>query len=121
MKEEEKWKAEDIVTLVFILIGIIVGIVACNSERRDNKKYGEKTYEFVIEDKYETLGSNWHLVGGRATETEYHIVYKTRLINRPDDEVSSHWMTQDKEVSYLTYKKYTVGQRFTDTDTWLPY
>lgn len=119
--KEDKWKAEDIVLLVFIFIGIIVGIVACNSMLHDNKKYGEKTYEFVIEDKYETLGSNWHLVGGRATETEYHIVYKTRLINRPNDEVSSRWMTQDKEVSYLTYKKYTVGQRFTDTYAWLPY
>lgn len=117
--KEEKWKAEDIVALVFIVIGIIVGIAACNSELRDNKKYGEKTYEFVIEDKYETLGSNWHLVGGRATETEYHIVYKYRLSNRPNYEVSSLWMTIDDEVPYLKYKKYNVGQRFTSTYNWL--
>lgn len=119
MEKEEKFEA--ITALVVIVICIIVCIAACTSERRDSKKYGDKKYEFVIEDKYETLGSNWHLVGGRATETEYHIVYKTRLTNRPDDKVSSQWMIQDKEVSYLTYKRYTIGQRFTSNGTWLPY
>lgn len=119
MEKEEKFEA--ITALVVIVICCIVCIAACASERRDSKKYGDKTYEFVIEDKYETLGSNWHLVGGRATETEYHIVYKTRLINRPDDKVSSRWIIQDKEVSYLTYKRYIIGQRFTSAGTWLPY
>lgn len=99
------------------LIGFIIStfIAAIVLDNRESKTYGEKTYEIVIDDKYENLGSTFHIIGGRATETEYHLVYRYRLANRPKDKTASVWQEIDREVSYLTYREYNVGDRLTSS------
>lgn len=90
--------------------GIVYGAV---QDHNENKKYGDIQYEFVIVDKYDNIGSNWHLVGGRASETEYHIVYKYRVANRPVDHYQYiGWVEMDREVSYSRYRKFNIGDRF---------
>lgn len=100
-----------IIVAVAAIYGIAYGVV---QDINSDKEYGKLKYEFVVLDKYDNLGSNWHVIGGRATETEYHIIYRYHVCNRP----VGHYQYQgwscdyDKEVSYSTYKKYNVGDKF---------
>ena len=107
-----------IIIVVLTLTGFIYGFV---HDRSLNKKYGELKYEFVITDKYDDLGSNWHLIGGRATEQEYHIIYKYRLTNRPDDPDNMKWYSSETTVSGSRYRKLQVGQTLYDNTPFFPY
>lgn len=121
--ENKKDKNSDITEFIFgilfilVVIGCIIGgcIAACLDNKKE-KELGAETYEIVIEDKYECLGSTWHLVGGRATETEYHLVYKYRCVNRPNDEYLSKWHTDDDEVCHTTWQRYNVGDKIKTTN-----
>lgn len=104
--------------IALALAGFIYGFI---HDRSQNKKYGEIKYEFVITDKYEDLGSNWHLIGGRATEQEYHIVYKYRLTNRPDDDNNMKWYAGETTVSGSRYRKLQIGQTLYDNTSFFPY
>ena len=104
------------VLFVFIAGSIVFGLV---QERRGHKEYGEKSYEFVIDDKYEKLGSRFHLLGGRATETEWHIVYRYRVTNRPEDKTASGWKRTDREASHTAYTHYEVGKAYTGSSPYL--
>lgn len=104
--------------IVLTLGGFIYGFV---HDRSQNKKYGELKYEFVITDKYDDLGSNWHLIGGRATEQEYHIVYKYRLTNRPDRDDNMKWYVSETTVSGSRYRKLQVGQTLYNNYSLFPY
>lgn len=106
-----------IVSTVIIAVFIFYAI---SVERKENREYGEKNYEFRIVDKYETLGSSYHLIGGRATETEYHIVYEMKCTNRPDDEFWSNWHEYDDEVNYKKYRKYEKGKVYKSKCSILP-
>lgn len=106
--------------IVTIVIIAVVVFFAMSVERKENKEYGEKNYEFRIVDKYETLGSSYHLIGGRATETEYHIVYEVRCTNRPDDEHWSNWREFDDEVNCRKYRKYEKGKVYKSKYFFLP-
>lgn len=123
----KKEKNEDIKAFIccilfnVLVIGLIVGgVISCcidnKKEKQLEKELGAETYEIVIEDKYECLGSTWHLVGGRATETEYHLVYKYRCVNRPNDEYLSKWHTDDNEVCHTTWQRYNVGDKIKTTN-----
>lgn len=104
--------------IALALAGFIYGFI---HDRSQNKKYGELKYEFVITDKYDDLGSNWHLIGGRATEQEYHIVYKYRLINRPDRDDNMKWYVSETTVSGSRYRQLQIGQTLYDNTSFFPY
>ncbi len=109
-------KNEGIIEVIVIIgLGILALIGGFIYEKHENKTYGEKTYEIVIEDKYENLGSTFHIIGGRATETEYHLIYRYRLTNRPKDKTASVWRETDRKVSYMTYRGCNVGDRLTSS------
>lgn len=107
-----------IVIVALTLVGFIHGFVHDCSQ---NKKYGEPKFEFVITDKYEDLGSTWHLIGGRATEQEYHIVYRYRLTNRPDREDNMKWYSSETTVSGSRYRKLQIGQTLYNSHMFFPY
>ena len=107
-----------LIFIVLMLGGFIYGFV---HDRSQNKKYGELKYEFVITDKYDDLGSNWHLIGGRATEQEYHIVYKYRLTNRPDREDNMKWYGRETTVSGSRYRNLQIGQTLYNDNSLFPY
>lgn len=109
-----------IVTIVIIAVVVFFAMSVERKENKENKEYGEKNYEFRIVDKYETLGSSYHIIGGRATETEYHIVYEMRCTNRPDDKFLSNWQEFDDEVNYRKYRKYEKGKVYRSKDIFLP-
>lgn len=102
-----------LLTFAFVICVFIFGICANRQEKKTEKELGKETYEVVITDKYDCLGSEWHLIGGRASETEYHLVYKYRCINRPKDENKSSWKSRDNDVSHSTWAKYKIGDSFT--------
>ena len=107
--------------LITIVVGVIAGIWAYVDQRKAAKQYGKLEYEFVIEDRYQDLGSNWHLIGGRASETEYHVIYRYRTANRPENHSEYRgWRTSETTVSYSKYKRYAPGTRLTSTVAWLP-
>lgn len=113
-----------IVKMLFVTFGVVfVGIVGFHAikDTKNEKKYGKPIYEFVITDKYDNLGSNWHLIGGRATESEYHIAYKYRLTNRPDRKDNMVWYSNETTVTSGRYRKLYVGQTLYNEDGFLPY
>lgn len=85
------------------------------------KKYGKPKYEFVITDMYEDLGSTYHLVGGRATEQKYHIVYKYRVTNRPNLKDNMVWYSSETTVSASRYRRYHIGQTLYRDKNIFPY
>lgn len=100
--------------LLILVVGVIIfGFRECQRENDLEEKLGKETYEIVITDKYDCLGSSYHLIGGRSTETEFHICYKYRCTNRPNDTYKSAWKVYDKEVSHTTWTKYNIGDNFT--------
>ncbi len=119
MKSSDKF--ESIFGLCFIVVLVVGFIWGGIQEHKTNKKYGKIQYEFVIIDKYDDLGSNWHLVGGRATEQEYHIIYKYRVTNRPDNEDNLKWYLSETTVSGSYYRTLQIGQTFYRNSSIFPY
>ena len=107
-----------ILGIILVIAGTIYGIVDDASKKN---KYGETRYEFVITDKYEDIGSTFHLVGGRASEQKYHIEYKYRLTNRPDNDRNLVWECSETTVSGSTYRKMYIGQTMYNDSPFLPY
>lgn len=123
--QKTPYNSEDILKITFCIIifaftvaGLIYGFV---HDRSQNKKYGTAKYELVITDKYDDLGSTWHLIGGRATEQEYHIVYRYRLTNRPELEGNMEWNERETSVSGSMYHKLHIGQTLYNNNPFLPY
>ena len=106
------------VLIVVLIVGSIYGIV---HDKRIDKKYGKIRYEFVITDMYDDLGSTWHLVGGRATEQKYHVVYRYRLTNRPELDDNMVWRSSETTVSSSNYRKLYVGQTFYGSSSFFSY
>lgn len=94
--------------IVLLSIALVIGfdIGVYEYQKRHPTKYD--TYEIVILDKYEDIGSSWHIVGGRASETEYHIVYKYRNKTK-----NTYWQENTLGVDGTRYRKYKIGDRFT--------
>lgn len=109
-------------TLIIFLICTIGFIISCNEQIERDEKYGsEPHYEFVVLEKYEKIGSSFHIWGGRASETEYHIVYKYRCTNRPEKRCYKKWIVDDDEVKYKNYRIINVGDRYTNNILFFPY
>lgn len=109
-KQETNWFG-----ILFLLLfgAVFVGIAIDTSHKKKvEEELGKEIYEYVILEKYEPIGSNFHLIGGRTSETEYHIVFKSRCTNRPDNKYKSNWETHDEEVDYLTYRYYEKGKTY---------
>ena len=104
------------ILVLFFLCCIIIN--ACD-EVHIKKQYGETRYEFVITDMYDDLGSNWHLIGGRATEQEYHVIYKYRVTNRPGQ--GNKWYISETTVNGGRYRKLHVGQTLYNNSQIFPY
>lgn len=99
---------EDLIGFIFFvlfIVGIILGICA---DHKTEKELGPVTYEITVVDKYDMVGSSFHLIGGRASETEFHLVYNYKCINRPN----THGGRIDRSVSHTTYTKYNIGSKF---------
>ena len=113
MKTKEDFTIIEFIFIVILIIGCtICTIMACIEDNQTNEKYGEIKYEIVIKDKYDYLGSNFHLIGGRATEQEYHVEYNYRLTNRPDNKDNMKWYRRDEDVSTSEYRKIKVGKTY---------
>ena len=110
MKQENKDILSTIGYIAFwvlVIGGLIFGIFMDCSYK---KKYGDTRYELVIIDMYEDIGSTWHFIGGRATEQKYHVVYKYRLTNRPNNSENMKWCKGETTVSGSRYRELRVGQ-----------
>ena len=116
---------DELLKIIFGFIAIALalagGIYGFLHDRSQNKKYGELKYEFVITDKYDDIGSTYHLIGGRSTEQKYHIVYRYRVTNRPDDEDNMKWYRSEATVSGSRYRELRVGQTLYNNTLFFPY
>ena len=94
--------------IIIMFICFPISFLITNGCKNYNKNHPIKydTYEILILDKYEDIGSSWHLVGGRASETEYHIYYK--YCNRTKN---TQWEETTRTVDGTTYRKYKIGDR----------
>lgn len=99
------WKVMVIVLPMAILL--TYGMSACKNTWAKNHPTKYDTYEILIIDKYEDIGSTWHFISGRASETEYHIVYK--YCNRTKN---TSWEDKTRTVNGTKYRKYNIGDRF---------
>lgn len=89
-----------------------IGLCSVLSEYFDRRTHGEPRYEFVIAEKYKHIGNTYYFFGGRGTKEEYHVIYRYRLVNRPDNEANLIWYERDTEVDYVKFRSLKVGQRF---------
>ena len=108
------WKVMIVVLPIAILI--TTGIESCSNNYKQNHSTKYDTYEILIIDKYEDIGSTWHLIGGRASETEYHIVYKVIPLTENAEKVlaeSFYGSERDTEIQYKSYRKVQIGQKYT--------
>lgn len=123
--QKTHYSAEEILKVIFGIIIVALTltgfIYGCVHDRSQNKKYGELKYEFVITDKYDDLGSTYHLIGGRSTEQKYHVVYRYRLTNRPDREDNMKWYSSETTVSGSRYRKLQIGQTLYDNTPFFPF
>ena len=98
------WKMMIILLPISILLTLFIDSCCKRYNETHPTKYD--TYEILILDKYEDIGSSYHLIGGRSSETEYHIYYK--YYNRTKN---TYWEETTKIVDGTTYRKYKVGDR----------
>ena len=103
---------EFIFIVILVIVFTVSTIAACIEDNQAKEKYGEIKYEIVIKDKYDYLGSNFHLIGGRATEQEYYVEYNYRLTNRPGREDNMKWYRREEDVSASEYRKIKVGKTY---------
>jgi len=120
-KRAREERIDNIINKVFpyvyyIVIGI-VGYFALHSFSKYEKEKVQKTinsteYRIEVIDKYDCIGSTYHLIGGRAPEQEYHIIYKVIPLTENADKHYYGDGEEDDEVSYKTYRKIKVGDSF---------
>ena len=101
------------ITISFAIAAILSPLlIKCSNTlaEKDRVEYESKVYLIEIVDKYDHLGSSWHLVGGRATEQEYHIIYKATPLTE-EAKKNFYYRERDDEVDFKTYRKYKVGDK----------
>lgn len=106
--KDDFWILAIVATLAGIFL-LIAGITSCTDEKE------EPQYRIEVIDKYETIGSSWHLIGGRASETEYHIIYKVTPLNEEARRVF-FGNKSDVEVNYIEYKDANIGKTYVDKE-----
>lgn len=120
-KRAREERIDNIINKVFpyvyyIVIGI-VGYFALHSFSKYEKEKVQETinsteYRIEVIDKYDCIGSTYHLIGGRAPEQEYHVIYKVIPLTENADKHYYGNGEEDDEVSYKTYRKIKVGDSF---------
>ncbi len=90
MKNDTK---DFIINCLFIGIALICFYMLCSSASKwsdaNHKKYIETTkYEITVVDKYDTIDSTVHIIGGRASEKEYdEVIMEDKTFTLPLNEV----------------------------------
>ena len=120
-KRAREERIDNIINKVFpyvyyIVIGII-GYFALHSFSKYEKEKVQETinsteYRIEVIDKYDCIGSTYHLIGGRTSEQEYHVIYKVIPLTENADRHYYGNGEEDDEVSYKTYRKIKVGDSF---------
>ena len=103
---------------VVVPLSIIFTYFLSRCSENHQKEHDQNVkYQIEVIDKYDCIGSSWHLVGGRASEQEYHVIYKvTPLTPQADEEYNIYNNSEeDDEVPYTLYRKIHVGQKFNGT------
>lgn len=102
-------------TMSTLIVGLgmwgLYSLVRC-SDKQMEEEYQASLYEIEIIDKYNYIGSNYHLIGGRASEQEFHVVYKVRPLTETARKHYYGTGEEDDEVSYARYRKLNVGKKF---------
>lgn len=92
-------------------------------QKCSDKKYEEHErtvkYELEVVDKYNCIGSSFHLIGGRASEQEYHIIYKVKPLTPEAEKEYYGDGEEDDDVPYILYRKLEVGRKVVGTRYWL--
>ena len=114
MTQEDKESLISVIVSFAIAIMVFPLFMQCEKSQREKARaeYESKVYLIEIVDKYDHLGSSWHLVGGRATEQEYHIIYKATPLTEEAKKNFYYSGEHDDEVSFKTYHKYKVGDTY---------
>ena len=115
---ENDWKGF-LKTMIIVLPISIVFTFFMNKCADKNRADRERNvrYEIEIIDKYDCIGSNWHLVGGRSSEQEYHVVYKVTPLTPQAEKEYYGDGEEDDEVQYKEYRKIEVGKKFRGRST----
>lgn len=87
-------------------------LVRC-SDKQMEEEYQASLYEIEVINKYDCIGSSFHLIGGRASEQEYHVVYKVKPLTETAKKRYYGTGEEDDEVSYKNYRKLNIGEKFT--------
>lgn len=82
-------------------------------KEHEAKRAAEAQYEFLVIDKYSDISSNWHPVGGRASETRY-VIYGEVSYN---ENGVRHRYNREFEVDGTTYRQAQVGRRYHSSRT----
>ena len=106
-----------IINCLFIGIALICFYMLCYSASKwsdaNYKKYIETTkYEITVVDKYETIGSTFHIIGGRASEKEYHVIYTVKPLTENAKEKMYGDYEKDEKFQYKSYRKAEIGKKY---------
>ena len=114
MTQEDKKSLVAIIVSFAIVIVTLPMVMQCTESQNEKAmaEYESRVYLIEIVDKYDHLGSSWHLIGGRATEQEYHIIYKATPLTEEAKKNFYYTGEHDDEVSYKTYRKYKIGDTY---------
>ena len=106
-----------IINCLFIGIALICFYMLCSSASKwsdaNHQKYIETTkYEITVIDKYETIGSTFHVIGGRASEKEYHVIYTIKPLTENAKKNMYGDTEKDEEFEYKSYRKAEIGKKY---------
>ena len=122
MNNNSDWKGFLKTMIIALPISIVFTffIENCAGKNRADRERNIR-YEIEIIDKYDCIGGNWHLVGGRSSEQEYHIIYKVTPLTEAAKKEYYGDGEEDDEVDYKVYRKIEIGKKFTGTRSYLLY
>lgn len=109
------WK-EDLFgwTISTLIVGVgmwgLYSLVRC-SDKQMEEEYQASLYEIEIIDKYDYIGSSYHVIGGRASEQEFHVVYTVKPLTKTARKRYYGTGEKDDEVPYYLYRKINVGKK----------
>ena len=98
------------ISIVGLLMCCLYSLVRC-SDKQMEEEYQASLYDIEVLDKYDCIGSSYHLVGGRASEQEYHVVYKVKPLTETARKHYYGTGEEDTKVPYYLYRKINVGNK----------
>jgi len=103
------------IVLIFILSVLFTYTLSYCADKNREEYVQTTKYELTVIDKYETIGSNFHLIGGRTSETEYHIIYNVKPLTENAKKNYYGSGEEDDEVDYKIYRKLNIGRKVVGT------